>query len=238
LAGSGGLSCTDRQAILEAHNKARQTVALGRVPGQPAASRMLEMNGLQVPHFGTYTAQQFVPLVLELSVSNYGLQVPHFGTYTAQQFVLLVSELSVSNYGLQVPQFGTYRAQQFVLLVLELSVSNYGLQVPHFGTYTAQQFVLLVLERSVWDEELAAVAQRWADKCTLAHDGARDVSRFPVGQNIAVTWTTRTNAGAAPDFRRQIMGWFNEVRQYGFYSPFRKGTGHYSQVGITIILQL
>ncbi|XP_023712757.1 venom allergen 5 [Cryptotermes secundus] len=122
---SGGLSCTDRQAILEAHNKARQTVALGRVPGQPAASRMLEM---------------------------------------------------------------------------------------------------------VWDEELAAVAQRWADKCTLAHDGARDVSRFPVGQNIAVTWTTRTNAGAAPDFRRQIMGWFNEVRQYGFYSPFRKGTGHYSQL--------
>jgi hypothetical protein len=43
LAGSGGLSCTDRQAILEAHNKARQTVALGRAPGQPAASNMLEM---------------------------------------------------------------------------------------------------------------------------------------------------------------------------------------------------
>jgi hypothetical protein len=58
------------------------------------------------------------------------------------------------------------------------------------------------------------------------------VARFPVGQNIAVTWTTRTNAGAAPDFRRQIMGWFNEVRHYGFYTAFRKGTGHYSQVGI------
>jgi hypothetical protein len=43
VTGSGGLSCTDRQAILEAHNKARQSVALGRVPGQPAASKMLEM---------------------------------------------------------------------------------------------------------------------------------------------------------------------------------------------------
>jgi hypothetical protein len=30
----------------------------------------------------------------------------------------------------------------------------------------------------VWDEELAAVAQRWADKCTLAHDGTRDVSEY------------------------------------------------------------
>jgi hypothetical protein len=43
LAGSGGLSCPDRHDILDAHNTARQNVALGRVPGQPAASNMLEM---------------------------------------------------------------------------------------------------------------------------------------------------------------------------------------------------
>lgn len=43
LAGSGGLSCSDRQEILDAHNTARQAVALGRVPGQPPASNMLEM---------------------------------------------------------------------------------------------------------------------------------------------------------------------------------------------------
>ena len=60
------------------------------------------------------------------------------------------------------------------------------------------------------------------------------LARFPVGQNIAITWTTRTNAGAEPDFPRQVLGWFNEVRHFGFYStPFTKGTGHYSQVGIT-----
>jgi hypothetical protein len=43
LAGSGGLSCPDRQEILDAHNSARQNVALGRIPGQPAASNMLEL---------------------------------------------------------------------------------------------------------------------------------------------------------------------------------------------------
>jgi hypothetical protein len=43
LAGSGGLSCPDRQEILDAHNTARQNVALGRIAGQPAASNMLEL---------------------------------------------------------------------------------------------------------------------------------------------------------------------------------------------------
>ncbi|XP_069689676.1 venom allergen 5-like isoform X2 [Periplaneta americana] len=123
---SGGLSCRDRQEILDAHNLARQSVALGRVPGQPGAANMLQM---------------------------------------------------------------------------------------------------------VWDDELAVVAQRWADKCTLAHDGSRHVARFPVGQNIAVTWTTRTNAGSNPDFPRQIRAWFNEVRNFAFYTTgFTKGTGHYSQL--------
>ena len=43
ISGSGGLSCSDREQILDAHNRARQSVALGRVPGQPGASNMLEM---------------------------------------------------------------------------------------------------------------------------------------------------------------------------------------------------
>lgn len=37
------MSCSDRQDILDAHNTARQNVALGRVPGQPAATNMMEM---------------------------------------------------------------------------------------------------------------------------------------------------------------------------------------------------
>ena len=42
-AGSGGLNCSDRQDILDAHSTAQQNVTLGRVPSQPAATNMLEI---------------------------------------------------------------------------------------------------------------------------------------------------------------------------------------------------
>ncbi|XP_014367510.1 venom allergen 5 isoform X1 [Papilio machaon] len=128
---SGGLSAYEKQAIVDAHNRLRQSVALGQVSSQPPAANMMEM---------------------------------------------------------------------------------------------------------VWDDELAATAQRWADHCTPAHDRAaqRDVGRFPVGQNLAATWTTRppsSPADSQPDFMKQINAWFDEVRIYGF-KPISggHGTGHYSQL--------
>ncbi|CAK1546025.1 unnamed protein product [Leptosia nina] len=128
---TGGLTAYEKQAIVDAHNRLRQSVALGQVSSQPPAANMMEM---------------------------------------------------------------------------------------------------------VWDDELAATAQRWADQCTPAHDRAaqRDVGRFPVGQNLAATWTTRPPSGPSdsePDFMKQINAWFDEVRIYGF-KPISggHGTGHYSQL--------
>lgn len=128
---SGGLTVHEKQAIVDAHNRLRQSVALGQISSQPPAANMMEM---------------------------------------------------------------------------------------------------------VWDDELAATAQRWSDQCIPAHDRAaqRDVGRFPVGQNLAATWTTRPPSGPSdsqPDFQKQIDAWFDEVRIFGF-KPISgvHGTGHYSQL--------
>ncbi|XP_030025578.2 venom allergen 5 [Manduca sexta] len=128
---SGGLTAYEKQAIVDAHNRLRQSVALGQVSSQPPAANMMEMT---------------------------------------------------------------------------------------------------------WDDELAATAQRWSDQCITAHDRAaqRDVGRFPVGQNLAATWTTRpptAPSDSEPDFQKQINAWFDEVRIYGF-KPISggHGTGHYSQL--------
>lgn len=40
---SGGLSAYEKQAIVDAHNRLRQSVALGQVSSQPPAANMMEM---------------------------------------------------------------------------------------------------------------------------------------------------------------------------------------------------
>lgn len=41
--GSGGLSAYEKQAIVDSHNRLRQSVALGQVSSQPPAANMMEM---------------------------------------------------------------------------------------------------------------------------------------------------------------------------------------------------
>lgn len=41
--GSGGISCEEKQIILDEHNRLRQLVALGQIHGQPSAANMMEM---------------------------------------------------------------------------------------------------------------------------------------------------------------------------------------------------
>ncbi len=89
-----------------------------------------------------------------------------------------------------------------------------------------------------WDDELAAVAQRWADQCRFAHDQARDVRRFSVGQNIFLTSSSGVgNQGLADTIREGIIGlngWYSEVAQFDSGGidryRFESGTGHYTQL--------
>ncbi|PSN33539.1 hypothetical protein C0J52_22451, partial [Blattella germanica] len=94
-----------------------------------------------------------------------------------------------------------------------------------------------------WDNELAVIAQTWANQCHYGHDSCRNVgkykqiSRFKVGQNVAEKQFT---SGREPDPMKWIEvlnKWYNEVRNYDYreVSAF-KGlddypvTGHYTQM--------
>ncbi|XP_053971090.1 venom allergen 3-like [Hylaeus volcanicus] len=61
-----------------------------------------------------------------------------------------------------------------------------------------------------WDDELATVAQRWANQCNFGHDSCRSVERFVVGQNVASTSTTGQQNSKPSDL---IMMWYNEVEK-------------------------
>ena len=69
-----------------------------------------------------------------------------------------------------------------------------------------------------WDDELAFVAQRWAEQCRFGQDENRDVRRFRVGQN---TYENEIRPGQDVNtetaIRRAVMGlhgWYSEVKQF------------------------
>jgi len=87
-----------------------------------------------------------------------------------------------------------------------------------------------------WDEELATSAQKWATSCNFhgGHDRFRHTRRFPVGQNIASTWTShppKSTYDMMADFHYPINVWFNENKNYrfGVYSG-PSSAGHYTQL--------
>ncbi|XP_034938177.1 uncharacterized protein [Chelonus insularis] len=60
-----------------------------------------------------------------------------------------------------------------------------------------------------WDEDLAKVAQRWADQCNFDHDKCRRDARFRVGQNMYV------NIGPITvDWRKAIKSWYSGVLKF------------------------
>ncbi|XP_037952746.1 peptidase inhibitor 16 isoform X1 [Teleopsis dalmanni] len=82
----------------------------------------------------------------------------------------------------------------------------------------------------VWDDELAARAQKWAENCQFRHDPLRTINRFTMGQNLAIIWSTAPLAPDDGDFPSRIQSWFNEVQKYSFGDAWSPKTGHYSQL--------
>lgn len=91
------------------------------------------------------------------------------------------------------------------------------------------------MKQMKWNDELAAIAQRWADQCTFGHDENRNTQTFPyVGQNVAIAWSSAETNNLAEFKNSAIDPWYGEVSDF---SPnnidpfvFSTDTGHYTQV--------
>ena len=69
-----------------------------------------------------------------------------------------------------------------------------------------------------WSTQIAAEAQRWANRCVTEHDPNNEL-----GENLA--WGTVLPA-------RQAVGlWYDEISEYNYKAPgFDNETGHFTQV--------
>jgi uncharacterized protein YkwD len=68
-----------------------------------------------------------------------------------------------------------------------------------------------------WSPEVAAAAQRWANRCIYDHD--RD---NPLGENLA--WGTQLSA------REAVNLWYEEIGEYNYSAPGFGPAGHFTQL--------
>lgn len=95
------------------------------------------------------------------------------------------------------------------------------------------------MRKMTWNDELAAIAQRWTDQCTFGHDSSRNTaSGTYVGQNAYYSGSSRqaTQSQVMAGTGGAVDSWYDEVADPGFSSadinPFKfsHGAGHYTQV--------
>jgi len=95
------------------------------------------------------------------------------------------------------------------------------------------------MREMVWNDELAAIAQRWADQCTFGHDKNRKkLDGTYVGQNAYMSGTTRQDDLTAimDKMDKPTQAWYDEVTKNNYdpanIDPFKFDykSGHYTQV--------
>ncbi|XP_014208149.1 venom allergen 3-like [Copidosoma floridanum] len=88
-----------------------------------------------------------------------------------------------------------------------------------------------------WDEEIAKIAQHWADQCQIKHDACRNTPKDYVGQNIGYKGTTMDIKNSVILIKELVKKWYDEVVNFdGRTSKFVSGkqngktVGHYTQI--------
>ena len=91
----------------------------------------------------------------------------------------------------------------------------------------ARLFIYLFLQS--WNDDLAVVAQNYAERCIFAHNSDRDSQQSTftsVGENLFAV------SGAA-NYTSAVLNWYNEVQYYTYSSnSCTQDCGHYTQVRI------
>ncbi|XP_014208029.1 ancylostoma secreted protein-like [Copidosoma floridanum] len=83
----------------------------------------------------------------------------------------------------------------------------------------------------VWDNEIAMIAQHWADQCQWGHDKCRNTPKEYVGQNIAYQQTTG-DVSSIP-VEDMVQAWYDEVQYFDgrtLQGISGKVVGHYTQM--------
>lgn len=79
-----------------------------------------------------------------------------------------------------------------------------------------------------WNDELASVAQQYAEKCVFDHNPLRTDQQGTfryVGENLAV------NTRQAQNYTREVESWYSEVAYYDYVeNKCTDVCGHYTQV--------
>ena len=95
------------------------------------------------------------------------------------------------------------------------------------------------MRKMVWNEELAATAQRWADQCNFSHDrNRRKLDKTYVGQNAYLGMNSQNEnlTTIMSKMDEPVQAWYDEVVNNAFdpvdINPFKFDytTGHYTAV--------
>jgi len=93
--------------------------------------------------------------------------------------------------------------------------------------------------KMVWNNELALIAQRWADQCDFSHDkNRRKLDSTYVGQNayLGISSVGNDLTTLMDKMEVPVQAWYDEVVTYAFdpvdINPFKfnYNAGHYTQV--------
>eukprot|EP00090_Calanus_glacialis_P014195 TRINITY_DN22915_c0_g1_i1.p1 TRINITY_DN22915_c0_g1~~TRINITY_DN22915_c0_g1_i1.p1 ORF type:complete len:248 (-),score=53.17 TRINITY_DN22915_c0_g1_i1:97-741(-) len=95
------------------------------------------------------------------------------------------------------------------------------------------------MRKMIWNDELAATAQRWADQCDFNHDkNRRKLDGTYVGQNAYLGMSSRSDdlESIMNKMDVPVQAWYDEVTTYAFdpldIKPFKfdYNAGHYTAV--------